>query len=295
MVGQVMAEHGQNADGQSARVRQAFGMAADTYDQSAVLQQEVNQRLLSRLDYIRLQPKTILDLGAGTGGGSLALKKRYSKARVLALDFALPMLLELNRRAGYWRRPLPICARAEALPFSDASMELIFSSLTLQWCSDLDAAFGECRRLLKPGGAFLFATLGPDTLKELRDSWAEVDGMEHVNSFVDMHDVGDLLVSAGFADPVLDTERITLTYRDLMKMLRELKQVGANTVLGRRMGGLTGKRRFGAMREAYERLYAESGVYPSTYEIVYGLAWGRDLQRKPVTFIPPEAFKSGKF
>jgi malonyl-CoA O-methyltransferase len=289
-----MANHGQNADGRSARVRQAFGMAADSYDEAAVLQREVNQRLLSRLDYIRLQPETVLDMGTGTGGGSLALKKRYGKTRVFALDFAFPMLLELKRRAGYWRPPQPVCARAEALPFKDAGMELIFSSLTLQWCPDLEAVFGECRRVLKPGGAFLFATLGPDTLKELRGSWAEVDETEHVNAFVDMHDIGDLLVSAGFADPVLDTERITLTYRDLMKMLRELKQLGANTVLGRRMVGLTGKRRFGAMCEAYERLYAENGVYPSTYEIVYGLAWGRDLNTKPVTFIPPETFKPRK-
>ncbi|HEX7026104.1 MAG TPA: methyltransferase domain-containing protein, partial [Gammaproteobacteria bacterium] len=176
-------------------MRQAFGMAADSYDEAAVLQREVNQRLLSRLDYIRLQPETVLDMGTGTGGGSLALKKRYGKTRVFALDFAFPMLLELKRRAGYWRPPQPVCARAEALPFKDAGMELIFSSLTLQWCPDLEAVFGECRRVLKPGGAFLFATLGPDTLKELRGSWAEVDETEHVNAFVDMHDIGDLLVS----------------------------------------------------------------------------------------------------
>lgn len=289
-----MTSNEQNIGDPIARVRQAFGMAAPAYDAVAVLQQEVNRRLLDRLDYIRLRPESVLDLGAGTGGGSFALKKRYGKARVWALDFAFPMLRELKRRAGYWRQPLPVCARAEALPFQEACMDLIFSSLTLQWCPDLMAVFGECRRVLKPGGAFLFATLGPDTLKELRESWAAVDEMEHVNAFVDMHDIGDLLVTAGFADPVLDVERITMTYRDLMKMLRELKQLGANTVLGRRMGGLTGKGRFGAMHEAYKRLYSEDGVYPSTYEIVYGLAWGRDVRVKPVTFVPPDMFKSGK-
>lgn len=287
-----MADSLQNDDRQSDKVRQAFGMAASTYEAAAVLQREVNQRLLSRLDYIRLQPESVLDLGAGTGGGSTALKKRYAKTRVWALDFAYPMLLELKRRAGFWRRPLPVCANVKALPFTDNSMDLIFSSLTLQWCGDLAAVFGECRRVLKPGGAFLFATLGPDTLKELRSSWAAVDEMEHVNDFIDMHDVGDLLVAAGFADPVLDVERITMTYRDLMKMLRELKQLGASTVLGRRLSGLTGKRRFAAMCEAYKRLYAVEGLYPATYEIVYGLAWGRDIHAKPVTFIPPDAFKS---
>lgn len=283
-----------NMNRQSGKVRHAFEMAASTYDAAAVLQREVNQRLLSRLDYIKLQPESVLDLGAGTGGGSLALKKRYAKARVWALDFARPMLLELKRRAGFWRRPLPVCANAAALPFKDGSIDLIFSSLTLQWCGDLAAVFEECRRVLKPGGAFMFATLGPDTLKELRASWAVVDDMEHVNAFVDMHDVGDLLVAAGFADPVLDVERITMTYRDLTKMLRELKHLGANTVFGRRLSGLTGKRRFAGMRETYKRLYAADGVYPSTYEIVYGLAWGRDLHTRPVTFVPPETFKSGR-
>lgn len=276
------------------KVRQAFGGAASTYEAAAVLQREVNDRLLGRLDYIRLRPESVLDLGAGTGGGSIALQKRYPRARVWALDFAQPMLLELKRRTGFWRRPRPVCANAEALPFRDNSMELIFSSLTLQWCADLTAVFGECRRVLKPGGAFLFATLGPDTLRELRDSWAAVDGMSHVNTFVDMHNVGDLLVAAGFADPVLDVERITMTYRDLMKMLRELKQLGANTVLGRHANGLTGKHRFAAMRETYKRHYAVDGVYPATYEVVYGLAWGRDADVKPVRFISADTFKPGK-
>lgn len=286
-----MSRDSHNDGSQSGRVRQAFGAAASTYEAAAVLQREVNERLLSRLDYIRLRPESVLDLGAGTGGGSIALQKRYPKARVWALDFAQPMLLELKRRAGFWRRPRSVCAKAEALPFRDNSMDLIFSSLTLQWCGDLAAVFGECRRVLKPGGAFLFATLGPDTLRELRESWATVDRMEHVNAFVDMHDVGDLLVAAGFADPVLDVERITMTYRDLMKMLRELKQLGANTVLGRHVSGLTGKHRFAAMCETYKRLYAVDGRYPATYEVVYGLSWGQDTNVKPVRFIPADTFK----
>ncbi|MGD8617251.1 MAG: malonyl-[acyl-carrier protein] O-methyltransferase BioC, partial [Gammaproteobacteria bacterium] len=128
------------------------------------------------------------------------------------------------------------------------------------------------RRVLRPGGLLLFTTLGPDTLRELRDSWAAVDGYSHVNLFLDMHDVGDRLVRARFADPVMDVERLTLTYPDVWKLMRDLKQVGAHNVTTGRPRGLMGKSHMRRLGAAYER-YRTDGVLPASYEVVHGHAW----------------------
>jgi malonyl-CoA O-methyltransferase len=252
--------------------RRAFERAAETYDASAALQNEVGNRLVERLDFIRLQPRRILDLGAGTGVFTGVLEKRYRKADVIALDIAPAMLQQASARGGWWRRPQCVCGDAEALPFTDASFDFIFSNLMLQWCADLPATLLELRRVLAPGGLLMFTTLGPDTLGELRASWSAVDGYTHVNPFIDMHDVGDALLQARWAEPVMDTERLTVTYRDLATLMLDLKHIGAHNVNRGRARGLTGKRRFQAFTAAYEQ-YRSDGVLPSTYEVVYGHAW----------------------
>ncbi|MEN8130540.1 MAG: malonyl-ACP O-methyltransferase BioC [Pseudomonadota bacterium] len=256
--------------------RRAFERAAQTYDSVAVLQSEVGDRLLQRLDLIKCTPKTVIDVGAGTGKAVRALGKRYRGARILALDIALPMLQLTRTRAGWIRRPAVLCADAEALPLADASIELIFSNLTLQWCNDLELALREFRRVLAPGGLAVFTTLGPDTLRELRDSWSKVDDYTHVNHFTDMHDIGDALLRVGFADPVMDMEMMSLTYPDVMQLMRELKLIGAqNKTLGR-PPGLTGKDRLGRLIKAYEALRTAQGVIPASYEVVFGHAWALD-------------------
>jgi len=252
--------------------RRAFERAAGTYDAAAALQNEVGNRLVERLDLIRMQPRRILDLGAGTGVFARVLGKRYRKALVIALDIAPAMLQHARRRGGWWQRPLCVCGDAESLPFRDDSFDFIFSNLMLQWCIDLPAALAELRRVLAPGGLLLFTTLGPDTLIELRASWEVVDGYVHVNPFMDMHDVGDALLQARWAEPVMDSEHITVTYRDLGTLMQDLKQIGAHNMNRDRARGLTGKRRFQAFVAAYERLRRD-GVLPSTYEVVYGHAW----------------------
>ncbi len=258
------------------RVRRSFDRAAADYDRVAVLQREVGKRLLERLDYIRLQPGTIVDIGAGTGHLTKNLTQRYKQARLIALDLAFNMLLSAKRNAGtlarLLRRQSHVCADAESLPLTDRSADMVFSNLTLQWCGDLDRVFSEFRRIIRPGGMVLFSTFGPDTLKELRDSWAAADQAVHVSTFIDMHDIGDALLRCGFADPVMDAERFTLTYGDANAVMKELKLLGAHNAVSGRNRGLTGKGRLRAMTAAYERL-RHQGTLPATFEVVYGLAW----------------------
>jgi len=252
-----------------AALRRSFDRAAAGYDESAVLQAEVRQQLLARLDYVTLAPDVVLDVGCGTGHASRALAARYPSARTVALDLAEGMLRQARRHGS----GLLVCGDAMRLPLADASVDLVFSSLTLQWCTDLDGVFAEFRRVLRPHGLLNFTTFGPDTLFELRGAWGQADGLVHVSEFADMHDVGDGLVRAGLAEPVLDVERFTLTYLDVFGLMRDLKAIGAHNAAAQRPRGLTGRGRLLAMQAAYER-HRREGVLPATYEVVFGQAWG---------------------
>ena len=167
--------------------RRSFERAAASYDRVALLQQEMADRMLERLEYIRVDPRFVLDLGAGTGYAIAGLQRRFGAARVLALDFAFAMLLQARNRGSLCESPRCVCADVEALPLADASADLVFSNATFQWCNDIRATFGECLRVLRPGGLLMFTTFGPDTLYELRDAWAAADGHSHVSPFLDMH------------------------------------------------------------------------------------------------------------
>ncbi len=262
------------------RARRAFERAAPGYDRAAVLQREIADRLLGRLDYVRLAPRRVLDLGCGTGYAAAVLLRRYRQARVFALDFAPAMLKETRRRGTWLRRPLCLCGDLEHLPLADGAADLIVSNTTLQWCNDPDAVFNECLRVLSPGGLFMFTTFGPDTLKELRAAWSSVDGYSHVSPFADMHDLGDALVRARFADPVMDAERMTLTYGALPDLMDDLRTIGAANATTGRPRGLTGPRRLAAVAAAYERERRPGVGLPASYEVVYGHAWAP--AQKPV-------------
>jgi malonyl-CoA O-methyltransferase len=270
------------------KTRLGFERAASTYDANAILQREVGERLLERLDLIKLQPETVLDLGSGTGFISENLLKRYKKARIIGVDLAHSMVKKTRQRGGWLRKPHGVCADAARLPFQPHCADMLVSNLMLQWCNDLPGVFSEFAQVLKPGGVLMFSTFGPDTLKELRASWGKVDGYTHASRFMDMHDVGDALLQAGFRDPVMDMEIITLTYADVRGLLRDLKGIGANNATHGRNHGLTGKVRLRAFLEAYENFRSGEGLYPATYEVVYGHAWAPQLlpANPPEKFIP---------
>lgn len=277
-----------------AEVRRSFDHAAATYDAHAVLQREVCDRLLERLDYMNVQPARVLDLGCGTGYGLAHLRTRYPAAECVALDVAPAMLAATRARlpqAGWtrkaWARWGPastpathlVCADMERLPLAANSLNLAWSSLALQWAQDLEGAFRGLHRALAPGGLLTFATFGPDTLKELRAAFAEIDDAPHVNRFIDLHDVGDMLIHAGFASPVMEMEMLTLTYANLRSLMRDLKGIGAHNAAAARRRGLLGKTAWGRLERAYET-WRDDGRLPATFEVIYGHAWAGDKTQR---------------
>jgi malonyl-CoA O-methyltransferase len=256
------------------QVQRAFGRAAATYEENDSLQRRVQSRLIERLDYYEGTPTCVLDLGCGTGRGAAILKRRWPRAQVIALDMALPMLRAARRHAG-WMKPFSrVCGDALALPLADRSVDVLHSSLCIQWCESPRELFTEFARVLKPGGFMAVSTLGPDTLHELRQAWAIADDSHpHVSRFLDMHDLGDVAIAAGLRDPVLDVDHLQSRYESPRDLLRELKGLGATNADAQRERGLTGKARFARMLQAYEAMRME-GCVPATWEVVEMHAWG---------------------
>jgi malonyl-CoA O-methyltransferase len=288
-------------------VRQHFSQAAQRYDEAAVLQKNLAEQIAERLALVKLDVNRVVDVGAGTGFLTEKLLGLYPQAQLMALDLSEQMLaMNAQRLARPLRAWLPkklaetfgwmncaadlIQADAYALPLADGSVDVIVSNLMLQWCDDLDVVFAEMRRILRPGGVLMFTSLGPDTLKELRQAWVEVEGEaghQRMNQFIDMHDLGDALIRSGFGQPVMDVEHYTLTYEKPLGVLQDLKAIGATNAQQRRGRGLTGKARFAAMLNVYETLRRE-GRIPATYEVVHGHAWANEE-----VFKGPNRSKSG--
>jgi malonyl-CoA O-methyltransferase len=255
------------------RVRLSFERAAQTYDKTAVLQKHIADELINRLDIIKIRPTTIIDVGCGTGYALRRLQKCYPKAAVIGLDIA-PTMLRRGRRRLRWFRSQPLIAGdAEHCPLKDRSIDMIFCNVTLQWC-DLDIALAEFSRVLKPGGLLMFSTFGPDTLKEIRHAWRQVDDDIHVHTFIDMHDIGDAMNRNQFQTPVVDVDHAVLTYANLDALLLDLKAIGASNAAAQRFRGLIGKSRFGRFRRAMESNREPQGRLQCSYEIIYGHAWG---------------------
>jgi malonyl-CoA O-methyltransferase len=256
------------------QLRRAFGRAAPRYAAVAALQREVESRLLEQLDYLdERQPLRILDLGSGPGRAAGAMKKRWPKAEVIALDAALPMLREVPGNTRFWRPVRRVCADVSKLPLADQCTDVIFSSLCLQWLDDLPAVLTEFRRVLRPDGLLLFSTFGPDTLLELREAYQAVGETPPLSPFAAIQQIGDAMLAAGFKDPVLDRDRYTLTYPDLRSLMRELRDIGAGDARHERRRGLGGRARLQRVTEAYEPLRRD-GALPSTWEVITAQAWG---------------------
>ena len=256
-----------------ARLRASFDRASAGYEAAAGLQARIATELLERLELFRFAPGVVLDLGCGTGRVTRELKRRHPRASVIGLDLAPGMLREARRHQWRWRRFERVCGDALRLPLRDASVDLVFSNLMLQWCEPLPAALAEVRRVLKPSGFFAFSTFGPDTLHELRSAWAQADGYNHVNRFADMHELGNLLLHTGLAEPVLDVDHIEVDYPDVLTLMRDLKAIGAHNVTAGRSRTLAGRARLARVQHAYESFRRGEGL-PATYEVIYGASWG---------------------
>lgn len=247
-----------------SEIRSAFNRVSSGYDKHAFLQKEIATRLDAKLDIISSGTDVILELGAGTGLLSQSLLQRFPNSKLLCLDFAQKPLKN-NPSTN------KLCADANHLPLVNESIDIVVSNLMMQWCSELNQLFAECHRVLTNNGLILFSTFGTDTLKELKKSWAVVDDKAHVNTFIDMHDIGDKLLQVGFQSPVMESETLTLTYQNVTDLLKDLKAIGAQTV-SNRSKSLTGKNKFQAMIQMYES-YRQNNKLPATYEVVYGHAW----------------------
>jgi malonyl-CoA O-methyltransferase len=264
------------------KVRLSFARAASTYDGADVLQTEVRDRLLERLQWVRLEPRRILDLGVGTGRALPALAALFPDAELVGLDITPAMLREAARRSSNATSGLPIliCADAARLPFPDQSMDLVFSNLVIHWSPALDAVLAEVRRVLRHPGLFTFTTPGPESYRELRAAWRAVDQTPHVVSFPEMRALGDGLVRAGLAEPVMDTDTLTLRYREFSDLVADLRATGTTNASAGRHPGLTGRRAWSRMTTTYEKERDTDGLLPATVEIVFGQAWAPATRRQ---------------
>ncbi|MNN01234.1 Malonyl-[acyl-carrier protein] O-methyltransferase [compost metagenome] len=248
------------------QVAASFSRAAETYDAVAELQRAVGEGLLTRLP-ADLVPQRWVDLGCGTGYFSRALGQRFPAGEGLAVDIAEGMLRHAGALGGARHF---VGGDAESLPLRDASCDLMFSSLAIQWCANLPAVLAEARRVLRPGGVFAFSSLCVGTLGELRESWQAVDGFVHVNRFRQFADYQALCAASGLEVLELRSERRVLHYRDLRQLTHELKALGAHNLNPGRPDGLTGRARVLALIEAYERWRDEQGL-PASWQVVYGV------------------------
>ncbi len=255
---------------ETSQLRALFEQQAAIYDQHAALEREVADRLLERVSFQRREPGRIIDLGCGTGYCAAALKRQFRKAEVLAVDFALPMC-RLSARKSTFLRPLRVvCANVSSLPLAHRSADLLVANLSLQWAVERAELFNGLRRVLRPGGLLLLSLPGTDSLKELKQASQSAGLMDAIVDFPDMHDIGDELLAAGFREPVMDAELITLTYPSQTALMKEFQAIGAGSYC-RDFNALQAKS--GEISTAYP-LDPDSASWPLSWEIVYGMAFG---------------------
>lgn len=282
------------------RVSKDFSNAAETYDAAAVVQHEICNRALERLLMLKLNPSTILDIGSGTGRSVRGLHEQFPNSHVIASDISQPMLLQTQKNmSSSQQNNSAMCCDAEYLSLRDESVDLIFSTSTFQWCEDLQQVFTECARILKTDGVLVFTSFGPDTLKELRHSWAQIDEQNHVHSFIDMHHIGDLLLANNYVDPVVDMEVITLEYQEARQLLYDLKNTGSRGKFEHTSDepstGMTGKDKYRQFETAYETYRQKNGLLPASYEVIYGYARKSSKNKRSTSnteiFIPADQIK----
>ena len=256
-----------------ADVQQRFDRAAPDFDRADFVHRVAFAELLERLAPMRAAPERILDLGCATGSASKPLRRRFRGSTVVGMDASHAMLRHNVQKKSLFAKQTFLQGDARSIPLKDGSVDLVIANMLLPWIDDLPACLAEISRVTRKDGLFAFATLGPDSLSELRTAWRSIDEEWHVNAFPDMHNVGDALMRAGLRDPVLDVDYLTVTYRDTAALYRDLTRAGGRNCLTGRKKTLTGKRRFRAMDQALAGLMQE-GVLSLTLELVYGHAFG---------------------
>ena len=264
-------------------IRRRFERAAATFDESDFVHSVTRDGLLTRLEPLLIDALTVVDLGAATGTANRALEKRFKGASVVSVDIAHGMLKKAREKKRWLSKGAFAQASADALPFPDESIDVVFSNLLLPWANDPAIIFAEIARVLRKGGVFTFATLGPDSLQEISRAWGSIDDIAHVNRFQDMHDIGDGLVKAGLRDPVLDVDRLSVSYTNSARLFADLTAVGARNALNQRALSLTGKQRYGAMVAALDNM-AVDGNITLDLELVFGHCWGAGPKMHPPNY-----------
>ena len=257
-------------------VRRRLDSAASSFDDADFVHGATRDGLLARIRPMNAEAAIVVDLGAATGSAVPLLQKRFRRARVIAVDSSESMLRVARSKRSLLSKQREVQADASALPFADASVDVVFSNLMLPWLDRPETVFGEVARVLREHGLFAFATLGPDSLLEIREAWQAVDGGTHVRQFPDMHDIGDALLRAGLRDPVLDVDRLSVSYGSSEALFRDLTAVGARNSLRRRRQGLMGRDR---LQRFVDSLFAAGTACSLTLELVYGHCWGGGASR----------------
>ena len=258
-------------------IRRRFERAAASFDQADFVHAATRQGLLSRLAPLLVDAGTVVDLGAATGAANRSLSKRFKGAHLISIDLAHGMLGRARSKKSWLSKISFAQADAGALPLANGSVDVVFSNMLLPWFDDPGPVFSEVARVLRKGGVFAFATLGPDSLQEIRRAWQQVDNSVHVNRFPDMHNLGDGLVNAGLRDPVLDVDRLSVSYESSTRLFDDLTAVGGRNSLDQRTRGLTSRKRFAAMNKG---LTEPAGI-ALDLELVYGHCWGSGPRNEP--------------
>lgn len=268
-------------------IRRRFDRAASEFDEADFVHATTREGIMARLAPVLVEAATILDLGSATGATSRLLRKRFRGAHIVSLDLSLAMLTRARRQKPWFAKASFVRADANRLPFADGAFDLVIANQLLPWLPDPRQMFSEVARVLRRGGCFAFATLGPDSLSEIDRAWRSVDDTPHIHPFADMHDIGDGLVRAGLSDPVLDVDRLGIDYENTGKLFADLARAGARNALAERRKSLTGKGRFKAMALALAPA-AKDGRVRLELELVYGHCWGAGPRNDPsVTRIDP--------
>ena len=261
-------------------IRRRFDRAAAGFDGADFVHAVTRDGLSSRLEPLLLKPEAILDLGSATGAMGRLLRKRFKRAHIVSLDLSHAMLEQGRRNKAWFSRPSFVQGDARQRPFTDASFDMVVANQLMPWTPNTQPVFDEVSRVIRKDGVFAFATLGPDSLREIERAWAGIDAGAHVLRFPDMHDIGDGLVRSGLRDPVLDVDRLAVTYENADKLFADLTRAGARNVLEDRSPGLAGKRTFRAMTGALAASGTD-GKIVLDLELVYGHCWGSGPKSDP--------------